>query len=148
MSKKWYGSMQNRIEENRMFCDEITVGTGMTEYSYSDRHAYEVIEVIDQKHVVVREYDRKHVGEAFTNEWELISNPDNPARLITRRGDRWYWTSTMSAAEYDAMDQITQVYAILNGFDPDVLHSKGKQTKYHKASVSFGVADYYYDYEF
>ena len=40
---KWYGSINNRIEENRMFCDVIEVGTGVTEYSWSDRHASQEI---------------------------------------------------------------------------------------------------------
>ena len=71
MARKWYGSIDNRLNENRQFCDKIEVGTGMTEYSWSDSHAYEVTRVKDQKHVWVREYDVKHVGEAFTNNWLL-----------------------------------------------------------------------------
>ena len=49
MSRKWYGSLNNRIEENRMFTDEIKVGTGVTKYSWSDRDAYEVVEVEDTR---------------------------------------------------------------------------------------------------
>lgn len=30
MSRKWYGSLDNRVEENRQYCDEIKVGTGVT----------------------------------------------------------------------------------------------------------------------
>ena len=86
MSRKWYGSLNNRVEENKQFCDKIEVGTGMTEYSWSDRHAYEVTAVKDQKHVTVREYDAKHVGEAYTNKWELVSNPENPELNLTKRG--------------------------------------------------------------
>lgn len=149
MSRTWYGSVQNRIEENRMYCEEIAVGTGMTEYLWSDRHPYEVIEVIDQKHVIVREYGHKHVGSAYyDNDWKLVSDESKPARLITKRGNYWYWTNTITAEQYDAMEPINQVYCCVNGFDPDVIHSKGKQTKYHRANVSFGVAEYYYDYEF
>ena len=40
---KLYGSLNNRLEENHMFCDVIEVGTDMTEYLYTDRHAYEVL---------------------------------------------------------------------------------------------------------
>ena len=35
-----------------------------------------------------------------------------------------------------------------NDIDRDVLRDKGKVTRYHRWNVSFGVADYYYDYEF
>ena len=44
---KWYGSLTNRLDEGHTFTDEIKVGTGVTEMCYSDRHPYEVVEVID-----------------------------------------------------------------------------------------------------
>ena len=52
MKTKLYGNLMNRMEEGRQFVDEIKVGDGVTEYSYSDRHPYEVIEVKDQKHII------------------------------------------------------------------------------------------------
>lgn len=161
---KLYGSLTNRLEEGKQFCEEITVGTGMTEYLYSDRHAYEVIEVTDQKHVTVREYDHKHVGEPFTNDWELISNPNNPARKLERRGNTWYWTQTVTAADVQDILDCDSVYSNddssnpdllykrhalrMAGFDLDKIVAKGKQTKRGKANVSFGKAEYYYDFEF
>jgi len=152
MSRVWYGSLQNRLEENRQFCDEIKVGTGMTEYSYSDCHPYEVIEVIDQKHVVVRALDHKPAGEAYSNEWALYSKPDNPTYLMTKRGKYWYSTVTVTSdiladdAENDSFDTI--LFLVHNGIDRDVLREKGKVTRYHRWNVSFGVAKYYYDYSF
>ena len=148
MASKWYGNINNRLEEGRQFVDEIKVGTGVTEYHWSDRTAFEVIEVKDQKHIVVREYDHKLRGEAYSNDWELISNPNNPTYLLTKRGKYWYWTNTLTAAEYDSFDREKQLRCALAGFDPDVIRTKGKQTKYRKANVSIGRADYYYDYEF
>lgn len=32
MGKRLYGCLQNRLEEDRMFCDKIEVGTGVTEW--------------------------------------------------------------------------------------------------------------------
>ena len=148
MASKWYGNINNRLEEGRQFVQEITVGTGVTEYHYSDRTALEVIEVRDQKHIVVREYDHKLKGEAYSNDWELISNPNNPSYLLTKRGNYWYWTNTVTAAEYDSYDWEKQLRIALAGFDPDVIRTKGKQTKYRKANTSIGKASYYYDYEF
>lgn len=148
---KWYGSLQNRIEENRQFCGEIKVGTGMTEYSWSDREAYEVIEVKDQKHVVVRLLDHKHIGDGcMDNEWELISNENNPTYLMTKRGNYWYYTVTWTADEIEGKDDDWQVMLSLahGGFDKNVIRARGSQTKYHRANVSFGVANYHYDYEF
>lgn len=151
MSRRWYGSLQNRLEEDRQFCDEIEVGTGMTEYSWSDREAYEVIEVRDQKHVTVRKLDHVHVGDGkMDNNWKLISNPDNPTRDLVKRGDYWYWTTTLTAEDVkDADDDMTfRVRLAVGGWDLDKIREKGKQTKRWRARVSFGTADYYYDYSF
>lgn len=146
---KLYGNLTNRLEEGKQFCNTIEVGTGVTEYYYSDRKVYEVTEVIDQKHVYIRKYDVKHVGEAYTQNWELMSNPENPEMLLTKRGNTWYFTDTLTAEE---LTKVTDLYdrfrLAMCGFDFDKVMAKGKQTKYRKANVSFGVADYYYDYEF
>ena len=146
---KWYGSLNNRLDENKMFCDEIKVGTGMTESSWSDREAYEVIEVRDQKHVTVRKYDHKWKGDAYSNNWELISNEDNPTYDMVKRGDYWYSTLTVTREYLLSHDTPeTRLNLVLAGFDPKIVIEKGKQTKYTKRNVSFGIADYYYDYEF
>lgn len=150
MSKVWYGNLTNRLEENRMFCDEIKVGTGMTEYSYSDRHPYEVVEVKDQKHVKVRQLDHRHIGNGeMDNNWELVSNENNSVRTLTKRGNYWYWTVVVTSDILDSIDKIeTQLFLCHNNIEADKLKEKGKITRYHRANVSFGVADYYYDYEF
>lgn len=149
MANRWYGSVQNRLEENNQFCEEIKVGTGMTEYSYSDRHPYEVIGVFDQKHVKVRELDHKLIGECYSNDWELISNENNPTLLMTKRGKYWYRTvvvtSDMLAGD---MSYDTRLWLAHNGISEDELRKKGKVTRYHRMNVSFGKAEYYYDYSF
>lgn len=121
MGKRWYGSVTNRIDENRMFCPTIEVGTGVTEYLYSDRNAYEVTRIIDQKHVYIREYDVKPAGEPMSNNWDLISNPNNIEIEVKFRYKNWH-----------------KVFR----------DEKGKITGYRKMNLSFGRADYYYDYEF
>ena len=155
MSKKWYGSLNNRLEENKMFCQEIEVGTGMTEYYWSDTHAYEVVEVKDQKHVAVREYDHKLKGGAYSNDWELISNENKPIQYLTKRGDYWYWTVTVDKSILDGIENKsaddrleTMLFLCHNNIDQDDLIKRGKVTRYRKANVSFGVANYFFDYEF
>lgn len=120
--RKWYGSLNNRIEENRMLCDEITVGTPLTEYQWSDRHPWEVIEVRDQKHITIRELSHKPVGEPYSNCWELHSNPENRTMELAKRGERWYKVFR---------DTITN-----------------KISSWTKINVTFGKAEYYYDYSF
>ena len=144
----WYGNIMNRLEENHDISNIITIGTGMTEYSWSDREAYEVTAVKDQKHVTVRCYDHKLAGEPFSNDWELISNPENPEREITKRGKYWYWTSTLTREELECVTDPYDKFRLSMAFDLDVVAEKGKQTKYTRANVCFGKASYYHDYSF
>ena len=151
---KWYGSLNNRVDENKMFCEEIKVGTGMTEYFWSDRHAYEVIEVTDQKHIKVREYDAvKADNEEYSNHWKLVSNEKNPTRELVKRGKYWYSVARCSVEEakriLESNDLQERIWACHNNFDLQEIVETGKeQKKLHRLNVSFGVADYYYDYEF
>ena len=157
MARKWYGSLNNRLEENRQFCDEITVGTGVTEYDYSDRHPYEVIEVISQKDVIIRGLDHKHIGDgSMDNRWELVSNEDNPTYELVKRGKYWYSKVVVTSDILDEMETTTDnekhfriaMFLANNNVVPDTLREKGKVTRYHRWNVSFGKAEYYYDYEF
>ena len=152
---KLYGSLHNRLAENKDYCDEIKVGIGMTEYLYSDREAYEVVKVIDQKHVIVRKYDHKAKKGGFANDWELISNPKNPEILMVKRGSRWYEAITITSEDIqrlqtseDTFDKMRMFHILGFGFNTEIIMKRGKQTKYLKKNVSFGIASYYYDYEF
>ena len=147
MSRVWYGNLTNRLEENKQFCEEIKVGTGVTEYFYSDRHAYEVVEVTDQKHIAIREYDHKAVGEPMSNTWELISNENKPIIKLTKRGNYWYKEKTATIDDLNSDDPNRRLWVCMN-FDCDKIKEKGKQTKYTKMNISIGVADYHFDYEF
>ena len=146
MSRVWYGSLDNRLEEGKQFCKTIEVGTGVTEYYYSDRKAYEVVAVKDQKHVSIRKYDHKAKGTPMSNNWELVSNENNPVIDLVKRGNYWYRAKTATLEQVNSEDANVRLWVALNGFDVDKIKKSGKQTKYTKMNVSFGVADYYYDY--
>ena len=151
MSRVLYGNITNRLEENRMFTDQIEVGTGVTEYLYSDRRPYEVVAVKDQKHVTVRAMDHRHVGDGtMDNRWEIVSNEENPTRNLEKRGKYWYWTCTLTAEDIAGIDDDIgwKIRVCVSGFDINKIREKGKQTIRSRANVSFGVADYYYDYEY
>ena len=47
---KWYGSINNRLEENKNLEVEKVVGGLLTEFSYSDRHPYEIVQVLLYKY--------------------------------------------------------------------------------------------------
>lgn len=58
---KWFGSLENRLEEGKTY-GEIKIGTGVTEMLYSDRNPYEVVEIIDNKHLMIRPMDYKRIS--------------------------------------------------------------------------------------
>ena len=148
----WAGSLQNRLAENKQFYDEIKIGTGVTEYLYSDRHPYEVVEVVDQKHVYIRELDHKLIGEPYSNDWELISNENNPIYYITKRGKYWYKTLIITddilGTDIDDIDINTRLFLAHNNITEEELRTKKKITRYNRMNISFGYAEYYYDYSF
>lgn len=167
---KWYGSVNNRIDEGRKFCKEIKVGTGMTEYLWSDRHPYEVTRVIDQEHVFVRKMDHKridHNGMSDWQEYEYISNPNyDEIELMLRRG-KWYIVKTFNKEEL--MKKVDELFAngkaMLRTKEAELLRlcewsqftdnqrekfNNGKTIKKYEQwnNISFGVMEYYYDYSF
>ena len=145
---KWYGSLNNRLDEGKQVCEEIKIGTGVTEYKYSDRIAYEVIEVEDQKHITIRELDHHLIGEAFTNNWELASNENNPSIPLVKRGKNWYVEKVATIEDIKSDNIDTKLWLMHNGFDIEKIKAKGIQKKYTKMNISIGKSEYHYDYEF
>ncbi len=145
MSKKWFGNLLNRLEENKMYCEEIKVGTGVTEYMYSDRYVYEVVEVIDQKHVFVRELDHIAVGPAMSNQWEYKSNLNNPIKELKYRYGKWNWVNTITK---ESIDKCCYFDGKLFKAKQKIEAGAKKVEVFRDTRVSFGVTDYYYDYEF
>lgn len=160
---KWYGNLHNRLHENKDFTNgKIEVGTGVTYYSYSDRRPYEVVKVEDQTHVWIRALDAIGAGEAYSNLWVLKSNEDNAVIELKQRNGVWYrvcyynkdtmmemakkdngWKTPESAYEY------YKLMACLTLKQLEKLEAGVTVKQYKKfGNISFGVAEYYYDYEF
>lgn len=124
---RWYGSLTNRIDENKKYCDEIKVGTGVTEYLWSDRHAYEVTKVIDQKHVFIRRMETERIdnnGMSDVQDYKYTSNPKYEEKELIYKYNHWY-----------------EVYRWIDD-------TGKKRHKSEKINVSFGVMNEYYDYSF
>lgn len=90
MSKNWYGSLNNRICE-RSKSDAPTVGMGVTEFCWSDRHAYEVIEVKDDRHITVRSYkcirtDNNGMSDCQDYRYESDPNGSTHSLFLTKQG--------------------------------------------------------------
>lgn len=146
---KYYGSVQNRIMENQNEIPEIKVGMGVTEYLWSDRNAYEVTKVVNQKDVFIRRYDVKNVGAGFgDNTWELISNPDGYEKEVVFRYGNWYEKISYTKEGLDKMEKEDGCIWLSDDIVNEV-REKGVAYRYNKMNkLVFGYADYYYDYEF
>ena len=64
---------------------------GAREYCYTDRHAYEIIEVKDERHITVRAYDCRRTdnnGMSECQDYEYVSNPDGAIchLFLTQKG--------------------------------------------------------------
>lgn len=85
-----YDSNCKTSEEN--YHSKPHVGMGITEVLYSDREPYEIIEVIDDRHIVIRKYDAIRIDKngAFTEdqEYSYVSNPNNEVKklFLTKNG--------------------------------------------------------------
>lgn len=92
MSKRWYGSIDNRLLESAKM-PEPQVGMGATEIYYSDRRPFEIIEVKDARHITVRELDWKRTdsnGMSDCQDYEYFSNPENrTADLFLTKQGQW-----------------------------------------------------------
>lgn len=145
---KFYGSLNNRLDENQKEIPNIEIGMGVTEYLWSDRNAYEVTKVINQKDVFIRRYDVKHIGPYGNDEWELISNENNKEIEVVYRYGNWYQKIAYTKEGLNKMKENDGCIWLSDDIVNEV-NEKGIAYRYNKMNkLRFGVADYYYDFEF
>ena len=159
---KWsnFGSVDNAIAASAPNPEEIKVGDRLTKLSWTDRTPYEVVAVKDQKHITIRELGHRTPegrNNAFTDSqyYEYYSDRSNPCRDICRRGNYWYWETTITSdildkmEELDEADQVEiQIFLGHHNVSVDDLKAKGKITRYSRENFVFGYAEYYYDWSF
>ena len=165
MSTKLYGSLINRINEGKQFVKEIKVGDGVTETLYSDRHAYEVIKVINQKHIIIRRLKAirtDKLGMSDTQNYKYESDKNAQVIELSKRGDTWYRVDTYTKEkllkrakeEIDSFKSVESAYGYLVmmcGFTEKQYErlNEGKEVKkYNKMNLIIGTKDEYYDYSF
>ena len=149
--KKLEGSIINRIYEGNTFVDEIKVGTPVTEYFWSDRHVHEVTKVIDQKHVFIREMKAIRTddnGMSDYQTWRYESDPKAHEVELVKRGDVWYEVHTYTKERYDYLVKNSWCGWVLTESQWKRIDEGKDVKKYTKMNISFGIADYYYDFEF
>lgn len=139
---RWYGSIENRLEENQNLTGEKVVGGLLTEFSWSDRKPYEIVKVENQKHIWIRELGHRKADDvAMSNNWELYQDESNPLIELVYRYNAWH-----KVVKY-TKESIKRIIMIEKKLY-DKIMKDGEAIKYSKANVTFGYADYYYDYEF
>ncbi len=86
-----YGSLVNRLSSS-VKPQSPKVGMGVTEYLWSDRLPYEIVEVVDNRHITVRELKAtlKPGETVFSDcqEYDYASNPGGRTRnlFLTKKG--------------------------------------------------------------
>lgn len=159
------GSFFNQLMSNNSSIPEI--GKGATRMSYSDRHAYEVVEISrDGKTVKLEalnaEHDKTKEGGQGHQNW--ILKPTGQFTTITWRNGAW--RSIYSVVEFvdgyyekfekyesevgykKAHEEMIKPLLIDNG-QLGLVQGKTKIKKsYPKMNILFGRREYYYDWEF
>ncbi len=143
---KWYGSVNNRIDERRP-SQKPEVGMGITEYMWSDRNAYEITKVFDDKHFMMRRYKAVHHGCYGEDNWELVSDTEMPEEEVIFRYGAWYRVRTYTKESVDRCIK-EDGFIALDQKTLDKVNTKGVAYKYDKANIVIGHADYYYDWSF
>ena len=166
MSKVWYGNLTNRLEENKNFTGrEVKPGDDITMYHYSDRTCYYVTAVENQKRIQVRRYytcaDHDKAGGMGHQDWMYFKtwddwnqylakyfpdHHDTSAHMEEPEAETWVfrygkWARETKCENRDWCDTDRERKQFdKNGYFLHYAPLSGK--------VSFGVRDYYYDWEF
>ena len=107
------------------------VGQHVTEFHYTDRDAWEVIEVISPRRIKIRELDAEctrkpedfhpggfcgHFADNHAQEWKLTSNESNKVKMLSWRAKAKRWSEVGQQTRYSLFG----------------LHKKGENaTKFH-----------------
>lgn len=163
---KWYGNVNNRIEEGKNYTGrEIRVGDDITMYHYSDRTCYYVTEVIDQTHIKVRRWytcaDHSKEGGIGHQNWlyfrSMKEMHDYLSQFYPYPESNFEETDSTWVYRYNKwMNEYVVKGGVLENPEP---YSERERKSFEKngflkvysplnGKVSFGVRDYYHDWEF
>lgn len=142
------GSFINMLMSNNSTVPEV--GKGATVLLWTYRHAYEVIEVSeDKKRVVVQKYNAKRIdsnGMSDSQQYEYKELLPNKRVIVWRRG-AWRWEKECIEYVRPDVERKDEHYdenarlKLIDGVTIKVKH-------YSKVNIIWGVKDEYYDYSF
>lgn len=141
---KWYGSISNRLQENKNNLGrDIMVGDDITKYLWSDRTCYYVTKVKNQKHIFIKEYeiiaDRDKPGGMGHQNWLYFKTRKEANDYLNKYGlgEREIWEH----------QEIELVYRY-GKWREKYIDRNGKIQYRGNWDISFGIRDYYFDWEF
>lgn len=162
---KWYGSLTNRLEEGQNFTGrEIRTGDDITMYLWSDRNCYFVVGVESQKRIKVRRYytcaDHEKPGGMGHQDWMYFKTWDEWNEYLSKYHPEYHdpkehrdepdpqvwvfrygkWMQEITYTDENYCTDREKKSLEKNGFYKRYFDLTGR--------VSFGVLDYYYDWEF
>ncbi|NBW57082.1 hypothetical protein EBR43_04725 [bacterium] len=91
------------------------IGQHVTEFHYTDRDAWEVIEIISPRRIKIRELDAEltrrpkefypggfsgHYADNHAQEYKLSSNPNNKIKVLSWRSKAQRWSEVGQATRY------------------------------------------------
>lgn len=145
------GSFINHLMANNATVP--VVGAGATELLYSDRHAYEVIEVsADGKTVVIEACNAIRTdSNGMSDQQDYRYEPNGQKTTLVWRNGAWrrqcvqvFFTETAEALTYQERQQFFDENNQLK-LVPGMTYEK---KSYPKMSIIFGVQQAYHDYSF
>jgi hypothetical protein len=141
---KWYGSITNRLQENKNNLGrDIMVGDDITKYLWSDRTCYYVTKVEEQKHITIRQYeviaDRDKPGGMGHQNWLYFKTRKEANDYLNKYGlgERETWEH----------QEIELVYRY-GKWREKYTDRDGKVQYRGNWNISFGIRDFYNDWEF
>ena len=155
---KLYGSLSNRLEENRNYLHrEIKVGDDITMYYWSDRKCYFVTRVDNQKHIFVKGYDvcadHHRPGGMGHQDWLYFKTTREMQEYLNSCVNEGLLPDYCKHDLSEIKESGDREWVFRYGAWYEVVRERwGKpleKPEYVKLQpVSFGVRDYYYDWEF
>ena len=144
----WYGSLTNRLEEGRNLLDrEIRPGDDITMYMWSDRYCYYVTQVESEKRLHVKPYsvcaDKSKPGGMGHQNWvyfKTLKEKSEYLGLEVPPGE--------SLEAHDAASEEVWVFRYRK-WKQEVRNPDGSVFYIDlPGKITFGLRDYYYDWEF
>lgn len=153
---KWYGNLDNRLEEGQNFTGrELQVGDDITMYMWSDRHCYYITEVENEKRIKVKPYfvcaDKSKPGGMGHQDWVYFKDPAEYARYIKCENRQFGAREGIWVYRYGKwVEEVRYTENPHSEREKKSLENKGYFCRYFAlpGQVSFGIRDYYYDWEF